>query len=270
MIHGTFSRAHTAFGALPKEFVEMLHREYSGRVFAFDHFTLSHDPRQNVDWLLDQLPDGCALNLDIICHSRGGLVTRILSEKQGELALGSRTLQVGRVVFAGSPNAGTILADADHVGDFIDSYTNLLNFVPDNGVSDILAGIITVAKQLAVGAVKGLPGLQSMRPGGELGKRLNAGPRAGETRYFALASNFTPVEPGLKELAADRLLDKIFKVPNDLVVPTEGVFSENGSGFFPIEQRFVFQGSDGVGHTGYFGSRGAREKIAEWLVGASG
>lgn len=45
----------------------------------------------------------------------------------------------------------------------------------------------TVAKQLAVGAVKGLPGLQSMRLGGKFGKWLTGGPR-GETRYFALAS----------------------------------------------------------------------------------
>jgi hypothetical protein len=107
-----------------------------------------------------------------------------------------------------------------------------------------------------------------MRPGGEFGEWLNTGARGGETRYFALASNFTPEEPGLKELAMNRLLDKIFKVGNDLVVPTDGVFSANGSGFFPIEQKLVFQGSDAVAHTGYFGSTSAREKIAEWLVGA--
>jgi hypothetical protein len=194
------------------------------------------------------------------------LVSRMLSEKQGELVMGSRTVRVGRVVFVGAPNAGTILANADHVGDFIDSYTNLLNFVPDSGVSDILAGIITVAKQLAVGAVKGLPGLQSMRPGGEFGTWLNAGVRAGDTRYFALASDFTPSETGLKEFAADRIIDKVFqKKANDLVVPTSGVFSANGSGFFPIEQNVVFEGAQSVAHTAYFGSRGVREKITEWL-----
>jgi caspase domain-containing protein len=270
MVHGTFSRAHSAFGAFPREFVEELYRWYGGRMFALDHFTLSHNPRQNVDWFLRQIPDGTSLDLDIICHSRGGLVSRVLSEKQGELGLTSRSVRVNRVVFVGAPNAGTILADSDHVGDFLDSYTNLLNFIPDAGVSDVLAGIITVAKQLAVGAVKGLSGLQSMRPGGEFGTWLNTGPRSGEARYFALASDFTPVERGLKELAADRLMDKIFKKANDLVVPTEGVFSENGSGFFPIEQRFVFEGPQSVAHTAYFGSPGTRTKIAEWLVGAGG
>ena len=265
LIHGTFSRTHTAFGGLPREYVQELHDRYDTRVFAFDHFTLSHDPRQNVEWLLERVPDGCELDLDIICHSRGGLVARMLSEKQGELSVGSRRLRVNRVVFVGSPNAGTILANADHVGDFLDSYTNLLNFIPDAGMSDVLAGIITVAKQLAVGAVKGLRGLQSMRPGGEFGKWLNTGPRAGETRYFALASDYMPGTPGLKELATDRLMDRIFRVRNDLVVPTDGVFGANGSGFFPIEEKIVFQGGDAVGHTGYFANPGVREKIAEWL-----
>jgi hypothetical protein len=264
MVHGTFSRAHSAFGALPKELVESLHRRYEGRVFAFDHFTLSDDPRRNVEWLLERIPDGTALDLDIVCHSRGGLVSRLLAEKQGELAMGARTIGVGKIVFVGAPNSGTLLADAGHVGDLIDTYTNLLNFLPESGVMEILTGIITVAKQLAVGAVKGLTGLQAMRPGGDFGKWLNAGPKGG-TRYFALASDFTPGEPGLRQFAMDRLMDRVFKAGNDLVVPTDGVFAENGSGFFPIEDRLVFRGKDAVAHTGFFGNAGARDKIVEWL-----
>ena len=54
MVHGMFSLENTGFGALPKAFVAELHRRYQGRVFAFDHFTLSEDPRENVDWLLRQ------------------------------------------------------------------------------------------------------------------------------------------------------------------------------------------------------------------------
>lgn len=267
LVHGTFSRAHSAFGALPKPFVEQLHQTYEGRVFAFDHLTLSQDPEANVAWLMDHLPDGTALDLDIVCHSRGGLVSRVLSEKQGELALGSRRIRVGRLVFVGSPNAGTTLAHPQYMSDFIDTYTNLLNFIPDNFITDVLDGVVTVAKQLAVGALKGLPGLQAMRPDGDFGKKLNTGARSGDTRYFALASDFTPAEPGLKQLATNKLMDRIFKAKNDLVVPTDGVFAPNGSGFFPIEQPFVFSGTDAVAHTGFFASRPARDKILEWLRG---
>jgi hypothetical protein len=220
-----------------------------------------------VDWLLDRLPGDVRLDLDIICHSRGGLVSRVLSEKQGELNTGSRSLRVGRVIFVGSPNAGTVLADPAHMGDLIDTYTNLLNFIPDAGVSDMLAGVVTVAKTLAVGAVGGLKGLQSMQPAGPFGKWLNSGGRAGDTRYFALSSDFTPSDSGLVHLAKNRLMDLVFKGPNDLVVPTDGVFAENGSGFFPIEDRLVFTGSDSVAHTAFFTKRAVREKIMEWIGG---
>ncbi len=265
LVHGTFSRAHSAFGALPRESVEALHALYDGRVFALDHFTLSQDPKQNVNWLLDRLPGDASLDVDIICHSRGGLVSRVLNEKQSELSLGSRSLRVGRIIFVGSPNAGTILADGDHVGDLIDTYTNIANFIPDIGVSDVISGVITVAKQIAVGAVGGLKGLQSMRPEGDFGQWLNAGDRAGDTRYFALTSDYTPAEPGLANFAKNRLMDLIFKGPNDLVVPTNGVFEDNGSGFFPIEDRHVFTGTDGIAHTAFFGNRAARDKMMSWL-----
>ena len=264
-VHGTFSRAHTAFSALPKEWVGTLHEKYGGRVFALDHYTLSHDPRQNVNWFFEQQPDGVALDLDIVCHSRGGLVSRLLSEKLAELNVGSRDVRIGSIVFVGAPNAGTILTNTDRIGDLIDTWTNILNFIPDAGASDVIAAIVTVAKQLAVGAVGGLKGLQSMRPGGDFAKWLNAGPRAGDTRYFALTSDYTPGEPGLRDFAKNRLMDTIFKGPNDLVVPTDGVYAENGSGFFPIEDRVVFTGTDAVAHTDFFSHRIVRDRIREWL-----
>ena len=265
MIHGTFSRAHTAFGALPVDFVRELHRRYEGRVFAFDHFSLSDDPRQNVEWFFDHVPDGTRLDVDVICHSRGGLVARTLAEREAEFSLGRRDLTVRRVVFVAVPNAGTVLADTKHMGDFIDTYTSLLNFLPDNGVTEIFEAIVTVAKQLAVGALKGLEGLQAMLPRGEFLQGLNAGDKD-EKRYFALAANFEPTVPGWKSYTADRLLDKIFEqADNDLVVPTLGVYDKNGSGFFPIEDRLVFGKGDGVAHPGFFGQARAQEKMLEWL-----
>jgi hypothetical protein len=58
------------------------------------------------------------------------------------------------VVFVAGPNAGTVLADAEHLGDLVDRYTNLLAFFPDNGVTDVLEAVITVVTQLAVAAVR--------------------------------------------------------------------------------------------------------------------
>lgn len=264
LIHGTFSRAHGGFGRFPCDFVERLATHYGGRVFAFEHPTMSETPRQNVEWLLSRLPDGAPLDVDVICHSRGGLVARVLTEQMPALTAGSPRLNVHKVVFVATPNAGTVLADFDHLGDLVDSYTNLLNFVPDIGITDTLETLMTVIKMIAVGAANGLDGLTSMRPGGDFLKGLNSGGSSAAT-YYALASDYEPVDQGLRQWAEDQLADTIFRAGNDLIVPTDGVWSPNGSSLFPIEEREVFETSAGIAHSGFFAEPRATAKIAGWL-----
>lgn len=260
MVHGTFSRANAGFGRLPPDFVERLATHYGNRVFALDHPTLSETPMQNVDWLLSRLPAEAKLDLDVICHSRGGLVARVLAERASAQA----RIDVGRVIFVATPNAGTVLADFDHLGDLIDSYTNLLHFVPDVGVTDTLETVVTVVKTIAVGSLKGLDGLGAMQPGGDFLTELNA-PGDVDAAYHALASNYEPEQRGLKDWAVDQLMDPIFGAGNDLVVPTDGVWSENGGTRFPIESKEVFDTSAGVAHTAFFGEPRTQDTIAGWL-----
>ena len=264
LVHGTFSRAHTAFCGLSSELVGALHRKYQGRVFALDHPTASEDPRQNVEWFLQQIPEGAALDLDIVCHSRGGLVSRVLAEKAAHLPLGSRRLDARKVVFVAAPNAGTVLADEGHMGDFVDTFTTILNLFPDNGVTETLEGLITLAKHLACATLVRLPGLQSMRPGGGFLADLNQGEPSGAS-YYAVASDFEPADPGLKSFFKDRLMDCVFSTGNDMVVPTSGVFDRNGAGRFPIEERLVLSPARGIHHSGYFADPEVQRQIAAWL-----
>lgn len=264
LVHGTFSRAHTAFGGLPAAYVQQLHDQYDGRVFAFDHYTLSEDPRKNVECLIEKIPDGTSLELDVIAHSRGGLVSRLLAEQAASLSLGSRKVEVRKLVFVATPNAGTRLADAKHMGDFVDTYTNLLNFVPDTGVVEVLEAVVTVTKQLAVGVLQGLDGLRSMVPDGEFLTELNAGGGNGDSSYFALTADYEPPELGLRTFR-DVIMDKIFGAENDLVVPTLGVYDENGSGRFPIAQPEVFPSTSAIAHSAFFADRKARDRILGWL-----
>jgi hypothetical protein len=265
LVHGTFSRAHSAFGGMPGDFVAWLHQRYEGRVFAFDHFTLSDDPRENIDWLVAQIPDATNLELDIICHSRGGLVSRLLSEQAATFALGQRRINVAKVVFLATPNAGTALADAEHLGKYVDAVTNVLNLFPDVGVTDVLEAVITVVKQLAVGAVGGLDGLTSMLPGGPFLTKLNAAPRT-SAQYYALAANYEPRSgAGLRSHADDLVRDLIFKGDNDLVVPTAGVYEVDGSANFPIAERHVFGQADGLAHSSFARNAAALGHIRRWL-----
>jgi pimeloyl-ACP methyl ester carboxylesterase len=267
-VHGTFSRAYNAFGGLDAETIQALYERYEARLFAFDHPTLSADPADNARWFLEQVPPTARLQLDIICHSRGGLVSRELAWHHDVHADGS-ALELKRIVFVASPNAGTILTDAPHMSDFIDTYTNLLQFFPDNGVTDVLEAVIAVVKQLAVGVLKGLDGLQSMLPGGAYLAKLDS-EISEDTKYYALASDFEPEGGPIGIRALDAIVDRVFTgAHNDLVVPTDGVyqFGPNLGGFGKdAEARLhVFRGAGAPVHTRLFTEPITRSSLLAWL-----
>lgn len=269
LVHGTFSRARSAFAGLlddrsgPSTF-EKLSRLYEGRVLAFDHPTLHTDPIANIEWLFDHLPPGTEAQVDVVSHSRGGLVTRCLAE--GVSGPGGRTVAVRRAVLAATPNAGTHLASPRHLGDLVDAYTNLLSALPDVAVLDVFEMVVAVVKELAVGVAKALPGLMAMEPDSGMLRRLNAAVESTPT-YFAVASDFEPVQPGLKAWAADALADRVFGGrSNDLVVPTAGTFSANGSSLFPIADPLQLPVTTGIGHSGYFYDADVREALLRWLA----
>jgi len=260
-VHGTFSRASSAFAGLDFDTMEALYDRYSGRVFALDHPTCSDDPADNVKWFLSQVPASARLDVDIICHSRGGLVSRELARANAP------GVRVDRIVFVAAPNAGTILADSKYMGDFIDSYTNLLQAFPDNTVTDTLEAIITVVKQLAVATLKGLDGLQSMLPGGPFLQQLTAAiPQ--NPNYFALSSNYEPGSDSPTSIRiADGVLDKVFKQSNDLVVPTDGVYKFGSGSLIPTARLHVFDGNDQPPvHTQFFTRDRTRQSILQWLA----
>lgn len=270
-VHGTFSTAHGAFGQIPDATFAELYQRYEGRMFAFNHFSLSHDPQDNIKWLLEHLPVGCQLDVDIVCHSRGGLVARTLAQRPSAFDLDTSQVNVGRIIFVGVPNNGTLLANPDHMVHMLDRFTTMLNFFPTGPVTETLEAIITVIKVLGHGALTGLDGLAAMCPVGGFLNKLNAGSETGD-HYYAVAANYEPVNEGLRALitgtVADAAMDRVFQnVPNDLVVPEPGVYSENGNMAFPIaDARCLKAPADaGVMHTTMFGYSPASAKLLEWL-----
>jgi pimeloyl-ACP methyl ester carboxylesterase len=265
LIHGIFSTAHGAFGGMPADIMQQLCDRYSGRVWAFNHFTVSHDPAKNVAWFLNQIPANAKLDVDIICHSRGGLVSRCLAR---EGAKGS-SINVDRIVLVGVPNAGTPLADPEHMMHMIDRFTTILNFFPANGVTEALESIITVIKIIAHGAIRALDGPAAMNPGGTFLKNLNAG--TSKSNYYAIAADYTPTDENLKRFltgTVNAVADRVFaNDPNDLVVPTIGVFDKNGAAGFPVSasQVFRFPAAEGVMHTRYFSSPKTCQNLLKWL-----
>ncbi|MEO9153135.1 MAG: alpha/beta hydrolase, partial [Lapillicoccus sp.] len=264
-VHGTFAQAHTAYGAVAPDVMATLHERYAGRVFAVDHFTVSATPHDNVTWLAEQISGGEPLVLDVVTHSRGGLVGRALAERAAELGFADK-LTVRTLVMVASPNAGTALADKDHLSAMLDRVTDLVQFVPDNGVTDVVGMVLAILKQLTIGAFGGLEGIMSMNPKGDYLTAFNETPGSGAT-YRAMTSNYEPpTGSSLARVARDAGMDVVFAAAkNDLVVPTEGAFEVEGATGFPIADPYVFPDSAGVDHCGYFGRPEFGPQLLEWL-----
>lgn len=265
-VHGTMSLSHSGFGRLPPEVVQRLYDRYGKRVLAFDHPTVSVDPTANAAWLADCVA-GAGLRVDIVAHSRGGLVSRVLAERPDTAGLAPGSLEVRSLTMVGTPNQGTALANRDHLGDLVDRVTNLLELIPDNAITDVVTIVISVVKQLSVAAFGGLDGLTAMAPGGKWLDDLNQS-RPVTATYHAIASNYEPA-PGspLARLSRDRVVDFVFeKLGNDLIVPEAGVYTENGGAGFPVPGFVSFASTKSVDHSSYWTSPDVHACFDEWLV----
>jgi hypothetical protein len=155
--------------------------------------------------------------------------------------------------------------------DMVDRLTTALTLSPTGPVTETLEALVTVLKIVGHAALKGLPGLASMKPKGAFLTTLNVA-GASLPQYFAVASNYEPTDRGLRALvagAADNVADRIFgQKGNDLVVPTEGVYSDNGRTGFPLAQQQVLllKPAQGVMHTAMFGCPAVSERLLGWLT----
>lgn len=271
LIHGTFSTSEAAFDGMfnTPEF-QHLTEYYQGQVLAFSHPSLSQSPEENVQTLLGELPHTLPLSegIDVICHSRGGLVTRELNaalQQRGDY-------QLRRICQVGVPNKGTLLTDSKYWISFIDAYTNCLTKLPDSTTTVVLEGILCLVKVLGAGVVDGLPGLSAMQPAGEWQSRAAKFEKR-ETLWYTVGANYEPssriAESFLEKLKAKALntaADSFFKAHNDLVVPLDGCHSPfTNSASDDLKE---FKGED-VSHVTYFKNRDLLRQLVQWLSSGS-
>ena len=263
-VHGTFSRAHGAFDALPTDAMKKLQAMYDNRVIAFDHQSISRDPIENIDWLLDKIPDGLTLDFDIICHSRGGLVSRALTERTDPMP-GTRKIMVHRTALVGAVNNGTILADVSHWNGLIDTLSTVMNTV-GIAVAEMVDLVLAFVRQIAVAAYPQLRGLAAMVPTGNFLKDLNARPR-GQNEYLAIASNYEPADHQLKAYFRDTVTDRLFGgSPNDSMVRIDSVCGSSEKGAFAtVKEQLLLDDTRGVEHARYFGHPEVADRLVDWL-----
>lgn len=271
LVHGTGSTTLGGFRGTAGYLAE-LHRRYDGRVLAFDHPTIGSDPDENAAWLtqeLHRLLGGRGpLVADVVAHSRGGLVARTLAERQGTRGIRGGAVVVRSATMVATPNAGTPLADTEHISDLLDTLTNVIGLVP--GIPDALDAVLALVKQVATGAFDGLDGIMSMNPAGPWLRELNQSATVTPT-YNAMTADYEPpVDAGLRRRLRDLVTDRVFEdVANDLVVPTDGVVAANGSSLFPIDRHLRIDPTDEVAidHSGFFDHPVAATRLLSWLEG---
>lgn len=227
IIHGTFSKTEMPVSGLGEDFLSWACQTYRG-VIGFDHWTLSKTPEDNARELWEMLDPRLRTGhrLDIVTHSRGGLVARAFVELLGHGEA------VRRVIFVGTPNAGTNLANPQNWGRAADMLVNL-TYLDSLGLYGKLSGFLV--NLVVRGAVGDIPGLQAQNPTATgpqqfLGRLQTPQPLPEGVTYTAVAANY---EPGRDEFnvkrvlseAGDSTLDALFAGPNDLVVDTAHVWA---------------------------------------------
>ena len=272
-IHGTFSSTLGSFGELFRAPgpTAALQASYPGRIYGFEHRTLTESPVTNALALLEQLPVGARLHL--VSHSRGGLVADLLClaplvDQQGLLSpsylerlppddqrdlprlieqLREKRPRVDRFVRVASPSRGTTLASG-RLDRWLSVIFHLISRVPvlNNTVADaVMEFALAVVKKPK--DAESLPGLASMMPSAPLVAFLNR-PDLTITQPLAVISGDIQ-EQGLWARLKLVIPDLFFAGDHDLVVNTGSMYG----GLRRALGWYCFDQGANVNHFNYFG-----------------
>ena len=224
-------------------------------MYALNHLTVGLAPGDNVKELL---PLVAGARVDVVTHSRGGLVLRALTAQRAAPA-------IGRAFLAASPSEGTPLAAPARWDELAAWIANLAEALPSGALAfglDFAAEALVWIARRAGGA---LPGLAAMDPAGAFLADLNARP-PGSAAFAAALADFTP-KGSLAKRLLDAGADAIFRMPNDLVVPTEGGLS---LGKRRIDARHTVRFEGDVHHLNLFAQQRTQEGLKIFLEGEEG
>lgn len=306
LVHGTFSSTLGGFGELcvtpwGQRLLTASLARYDA-VIAFDHRTLAKSPLDNARDLLaalQTLPTSLPIEIDAVCHSRGGLVLRTLTERL--LPGAGLALHVRRAVFVAATNRGTELARPENWESMVDLVTNLtattakvLSLFPPAATAakvadeavDALGDFVRYLVRVAV-TQRRVPGIAAMDPGSDFVRDLNltqpGQPGPSDIDCYAVVSDFyaklsddgghEPKEMPrrLALLLADGVVDRLMRgdgaqsIPNDLVVDVASMTDiDRAVGGF-VKDVLDFGRNPLVYHTNYFLRPETVGRIAQWL-----
>lgn len=275
-VHGTFSKTDAFLEGIEKApggaaFLKKVFDRYE-EVLAFDHPTLSVGPVLNA-FDLARLLQGISGPLDVVAHSRGGLVARWAIEGFGIGGKGPF-----RGVLVGCPIGGTSLASPPQLrtslsllsnigtalqvtGSVASAYMPLL--VAPLALLRVATSVVSVAAKTplmdaAVQMIPGLAGQSRVANNADLARIRSVRLKTPPT-YYVVQSDYETDAPGWrfwkwfnKGRLADAAADFIFKDKNDLVVDTVSMTEFSNADVFPAGQIRDFVTNSRVHHCNYF------------------
>jgi hypothetical protein len=288
-VHGTFSKTESfieGFLHLPggDKFLEKLFGRYD-EVLAFDHATLSVSPVLNA-FDLARMLSNISGELDVIAHSRGGLVTRWALE-----GFGIAEQVTARGLLVGCPINGTSLASPPRLrsslsllsnigtalklsGGLATSFTPLL--IAPAALLRVAASAFSFASNLpffdaAVQLVPGLAGQSRVGNNSDIG-RIRSISLKDPLSYFVVQSDFQTEAAGWrfwkwfsKGKIADAAADHIFDAANDLVVDTASMTEFAADTILPAANIHDFGKNASVHHCNYFEQKQTQDFILRVL-----
>ncbi|WP_162902882.1 CHAT domain-containing protein [Taibaiella koreensis] len=296
LLHGAGSGTRNTFLGLKQEqggkIYDALYKRYNGNIIAYEHRTLTQDPVRNAIDLLRQLPD--KIELDLLSHSRGGLIGEILARmstagvqvaftpqeialleqnpeatvlladiRELHTLLQKKKVVVLRFVRVACPAAGTTLV-SENMDALLNVLFNILHFAHGETVNDVTGGIraLTLAVLHGKSNIEMLPGIACMRPDASLIKVLNFRETQIDSPLFIIAG--AAQEAGLTGRLQPFLMDIFAGEDNDLVVDTasmkRGTPRRPATGFY--EER-----RGHVNHFNYFVIASLLDVICDVLTG---
>ena len=252
-IHGTFSSAAGGFRGLFEDRHRLLQltERYGELIYSYEHRTLTEDPIDNVLALVPLLPDG--ISLDLVSHSRGGLVGDLLAfaardgagrpfgpreldqlgpdqaDLRGKLErlsqlMAEKKLRIGRFVRVASPSRGTTLASG-RLDRWLSILANLTGYgseaVPVLGLAEGFLDFLVAVSQKAT-QPEAFPGLAAMGPGSPLIRLLNSARDPVHGDLYAIAGDVAG--NSLWSKAKFLIPDLFFAGDHDLVVNTGSMY----------------------------------------------
>jgi pimeloyl-ACP methyl ester carboxylesterase len=287
-IHGTFSNCDSNFTeirAAPNDagnkFLEKADEKYD-LILTFDHPTIGVSPIMNafdLAALLRPFPK----KLDIICHSRGGLVARWFMEgfATDDLRQGASLIMVATSIGGTSLVAPASLRSAmdylANVGDVLGKLGALCSAHPFLTVAGAITRVLTSLTHFTAkapifdAAIAMIPGLQAQSRAGNnpelvrLQQNTGACINQSGVRFYAVLADFQPTDPGWNFLQyfskpmqrfANWGADLVFQGPNDLVVDCSSMDELASAGELDGAQKITdvlnYGKNSTVHHTNYF------------------